>query len=262
MCHAFSVSEPAVLPDTTIRVILALGEPKSRQLFPVSLFIDDVDAWEEEDDHSAFHVTLGTVELHTLTSPTGEVDIHYHVAGGEPTDESPLGREATNGLLHWAKVAAVELHGLIEDIEEWAAEAADNYMVGNELFAPESEDPNAPLEQIHVALPGLTLNIPWLGAGDWVLAHDDESDHAMNLEWAADPTGPIMVLARARLNELTGEAIIEAADHPGADIVGLTVDDVTEWLAATYTNHLRWHDAHDAVAIAIIDRVVGMRRPA
>jgi len=256
------MSDPVVLPDTSIRVILALGEPTSRQLFPSQLFIDDVDAWEEEDEHTSFHVTLGTVELHTLTSPTGEVDIHYHVAGGEPTDTSPLDPDSSAALLGWAMAAAVEIHGLIEDIEEWAAEAADNYMVGNELFAPESEDPDAPLEQLHVALPGLTLNIPWLGAGEWVLAHEDGSEHAMNLEWAAEPLSPIIVLARARLNELTGEPIIEAADHPGADIVGLTVDDVTEWLAATYTNHLRWHDAHDAVATAVIDRVVGMRRPA
>jgi hypothetical protein len=244
-----------------MRLLLDLREPKSGEFFPAHLFIDDVEAWgDEESDASIFHVVLGTVELHTETSPSGEFDVHFHVAGGEPTAESPLDPESSASLMLWAMAAAAEVHALIEDIEEWSADAADNYMVGNDLYAPETENLTARLDQLYVQLPGLTLNIPWLGAGEWILEHQDGSEHGMDLTWAAEPLSPIIVLARARMDELTGTPIIESADHPGAAVVGLSPEEVVEWLAATYSNHLLWHQAQEAVATAIIDRVVGMRR--
>jgi hypothetical protein len=245
-----------------MRLLLDLKEPTSGEFFPAHLFIDSVEAWADEDDDSTlFHVTLGTVELHTATLPSGELDVHYHVAGGEPTAESPLDPDSSAALMLWAMAAASELHALMDDIEEWSADAADNYMVGNDLYAPESENPTARLDQLYVQLPGLTLNIPWLGAGEWVLEHQDGSEHGMDLTWAASPMSRIIVLARARLDELSGTPIIESADHPGAAIVGLSPEEVVEWLAATYSNHLRWHEAQEAVATAIIERVVGMRQP-
>jgi hypothetical protein len=261
VCHDLPVSEPAVLPDTTMRLLLALGEPKSGELFPAHLFIDGVEAWSDDEHLTVFNVVLGTVELHTTVEPGGGLDVHYHVAGGEPTSESPLDPDSSAALLLWAMAAAEELTALIENIEEWSADAADHYMVGNDLYAPESEDPAARLDQLYVQLPGLTLTIPWLGAGEWDLQHQDGSEHGMELTWSATPTSRARVIARARLDELTGEAIIGSADHPGTDVVGLSPEEVVEWLAATYSNHLRWHEAQDAVAAAIIDRVVGMHRP-
>jgi hypothetical protein len=255
------MSEPAVLPDTTMRLLLALGEPTSGLLFPAHLSIDAVEAWAEEEEHSVFNVVLGTVELHTISGPDSGLEIHYHVAGGEATEESPLDPDSSAALLLWAMAAAQELAVLIDDIEEWAADAADNYMVGNDLYVPDTDDPAARLDQLFVELPGLTLNIPWLGAGEWELVHQDDSEHGMDLVWAAEAASSAVVIAHAQLNELTETAEIEAVDFPGAAVVGLSADEVVEWLAATYSNHLRWHDAHDAVATAIIERVVGMRRP-
>lgn len=255
------MSEPAVLPDTTLRILVDLKEPKSAELFPAHLSIDSVDAFlDDENDSSVFNVTLGTVELHTTTEPGGQLEIHYHVAGGEPTSESPLDPDSSAALLLWAMAAAQEIAALIEDIEEWSADAADNYMVGNEIYAPETDEPSLRLDQIYVDLPGLTLNIPWLGAGEWVLDHQEGSEHGMELQWAAEPLSPILVLARARLDELTGTPIIESADHPGTDVVGLSPEEVVEWLVATYSNHLLWHNAQELTAAAIIERVVGMPR--
>jgi hypothetical protein len=244
-----------------MRLLLALGEPKSGELFPAHLFIDGVEAWAEDENFTVFNVVLGTVELHTTIDQTGEIEVHYHVAGGDPVTESPLDTDSSAALLLWAMAAAEELNVLMDDIEEWSADAADHYMVGNELYAPETEDPSARLDQLYVQLPGLTLNIPWLGAGEWELLHQDGSEHGMELIWSAEPSSTGRVIARARMNELTGEAIIETADHPGTEIVGLSPDEVVEWLAATYSNHLRWHEAQDATAAAIIERVVGMPRP-
>jgi len=244
-----------------MRLLVDLREPLSAALFPAHLSIDSVDAFlDDENDASMFNVTLGTVELHTATESSGQIEIHYHVAGGDATTESPLDPDSSAALLLWAMAAAGEIADRIEDIEEWSADAADHYMVGNELYAPETDEPSLRLDQIYVDLPGLTLNIPWLGAGEWVLDHQEGSEHGMDLTWAAHPTSDTIVLARARLDELTGTPIIETADHPGTALVGLSPAEVVDWLAATYSNHLLWHHAQEATAAAIIERIVGMPR--
>lgn len=247
------------LPASTLQVVLNLGPKRATGLpLPRGLEHPEIDAeWDEEAQHTSVSIAYERGQVHLDVSGDG-VDVHYHRANGDETDESPFAPQQAAGVLAWATAFAEDVHALMPGLEDNAAEAAAWHDAGYTIYVCET-DP-AQLDLIDVEIEGEILVLPWLGAGSVEQDHVDGDNHPIELQWTEVDGGPARPIARAWLHPRTDQPA--SSGLPGVDwtAVGLSEAETLAWLEDVYLNHHVIEDPASAVFFAALERIAGLDR--
>ena len=245
------------LPNSTLRVVLNLGEKRAARLtLPTGLDAPELDAeWDEEAGVTAVSVNFDRGQLHLDVSDDG-AEHHFHRANGDVTDVSPFSRHQTPVLLEWATAFALDVHALMPGLEQDSVEAAAWHEAGYTLYVCETEP--AQLDLLDVEIEGEILMLPWLGAGTVDQEHADGDNHPIELLWTPSETAPERPIARAWLDPRTDQP--KASGLPGVDWseVGLPEEEALAWLRDAYLNHHVIEDPASAVFYAALERIAGL----
>jgi len=221
------------LPTIQFRAVLDLGDRLAAAItLPETLGHPDLFAdWEEDGEALNLSVDFDDGQLHIVLEESGPT-FHYH--GTNDPYESPWPEKDTETLLQWALTLAQEIYAL-EDLLDTIAEAADWFEQGFTLYVPET-DPTQ-LELIELGIVGELLTLPWLGSGTVDHEHIDGDNHPIALVWTPVPGRDGVQIARAWLDQTTGEPRTQAL--PGVDwaAVSMPEDEVLSWLLGIYANH-------------------------
>lgn len=247
------------LPNSTLRVVLNLGEKRAARLpLPRGLEHPELDAeWDEEASVTAVSVNYERGQLHLDVTDDG-AEHHFHRGNGDATDVSPFPSKDTDALLAWATAFATDVHALMPGLEQDSVEAAAWHEAGYTLYVCETEP--AQLDLIDVEIEGEILMLPWLGAGVVDQQHTDGDNHPIEMLWAPEGDAPDRPIARAWLDPRTEEPRAEGL--PGVDWneVGLPKDEALAWLSDAYLNHHVIEDPASAVFYAALERIAGIDR--
>jgi len=245
------------LPNSTLRVVLNLGEKRAARLqLPPGLDNPELDAeWDEDASLTAVSINYERAQLHLDVTADG-VEHHFHRADGESTETSPFTRHQTPVLLEWATAFALDVHALMPGLEEDSVEAAAWHESGYTLYVCETEP--AQLDLIDVEIEGEILMLPWLGAGTVDQEHADGDNHPIELLWTPGEGTPDQPIARAWLDPRTDEPM--AAGLAGIDWteIGQPEEDALAWLRDAYLNHHVIEDPASAVFYAALQRIAGL----
>ena len=245
------------LPNSTLRVVLNLGEKRAASLrLPPGLEDPELDAeWDEDASLTAVSVNYESGQLHLDVTDEG-IEHHFHRGNGDATDVSPFTRHQLPVLLEWATAFARDVHALMPGLEEDAVEAAAWHESGFSLYVCETEP--AQLDLVDVEIEGEILMLPWLGAGAVDQQHTDGDNHPIELLWTPSGDAPDRPIARAWLDPRSDEPM--AASLPGVDWneIGLPEDDALVWLKDAYLNHHVIEDPASAVFYAALQRIAGL----
>ena len=245
------------LPTSTLRAVLNLGKKRAASLpLPPGLENPEVDAELAEDDvATAVYVNFEHAQLH-LDVSDDRIEHHFHRANGDVTDRSPFSRSQTPVLLEWATAFAQDVHGLVPDLEQDAAEAAAWHEAGFSLYVCETEP--AQLDLLEVEIEGEILMLPWLGAGSVDQEHAEGDNHPVDLLWSPTGDTPDRPIARVWLDPRSEEPL--ATSLPGVNWteVGLSESEALEWLTDAYLNHHVIEDPATAVFRAALRRIAGL----
>jgi hypothetical protein len=245
------------LPNTIFRAVLDLGPKRAAALTLPARFSDPELYGElvEPENSSTLYVEFDDGQLHIDASAEG-VEYHFHDGDGNESPTSPWPASDTTALIAWASLLIEDFHArmpeLMEDIDEAAAWQESGY----DLYVCVTEP--AQLDLLEVEVEGEILTLPWLGAGEVNHDHLDGNDHPIALVWVADAGGSSIPIARAWLDQSTGEPATSA--EPGIDweAVGMPRDEVLSWLEDTYVNHHVIDDAGSALLRAVLERMGGL----
>ncbi len=244
------------LPTSRLTVVLNLGaKTASRLPLPPALRHPELDAeWDEESNSTAIYVEYDRGQLHLDATDDG-VEYHFHNMRGETSDRSPFAKADTPALLEWARAFAADVHALLPELEEDAAEAAAWHEEGYSIYVCETEP--AQLDLLEIEIEGAILTLPWLGSGQVDQHHVEGENHPIELLW--NPQGEAdRPIARAWLDPRTDQP--KCAGLPGVnwDEVGLSESEVLTWLEGVYLNNHVIEDPASAVFIAALERVGGL----
>lgn len=239
--------------------MLNLGPKRAASLpLPRGFEHPEIDAeWDEDASLTAVTVEYDRGQLHLDVTSAG-VDFHYHRANGDHTDVSPFGKQADQ-VLEWATAFAEDVHALLPELEQVAAEAAAWHDAGFTIYVCETQP--AQLDLIDVQIEGEILVLPWLGAGTVTQDHAEGDNHPIELLWSKAEGAVAEPIARAWLHPRTDQPA--SAGLPGVDWaeVGLPENEALAWLEDVYLNHHYIEDPATSVYFAALERIGGLDRP-
>ncbi|MBC7723960.1 MAG: hypothetical protein H7146_04310 [Burkholderiaceae bacterium] len=245
------------LPSSTFRAVLNLGPMRAAKLpLPLGFVKPVLDAeWDEDTLTSGVYVHFEDGELHLECTDKG-VDYHYHTDDGESSDTSPWSKKETATLLEWAVLLAMDVFERMPELDDDIEEAAAWQEDGLPIYVCETEPVS--LELLEVEIEGEMLTLPWLGSGTVANEHTDGDNHPIVLLWNPAGAEPDRPIARAWLDPATDEPTAEAI--PGVDwnAVGMSADDVVEWVEGIYLNHHVLADPASEIMRAALERMGGV----
>lgn len=246
------------LPPSTLQVVLNLGPKRAAAItLPRGFEHPVIDAeWDEEASATIVAVEFDRGQVHLDVTGDG-VELHYHRANGDHSDDSPFGRHAAL-ILQWATAFAEDVHALMPGLEDNAAEAAAWHEAGYRLYVCETEP--AQLDLFDVEIEGEILVLPWLGAGSVTQDHAEGDNHPIELLWTPSDEGIARPIARAWLHPGTGEPASSALAGVDWSEVGLPENETLAWLEDVYLNHHVIEDPASAVFFAALERIAGLAR--
>lgn len=230
----YGQDETLRLPTIQFRAVLDLGERLAASVtLPPELAHPDLFADRDEDDDDVLNLSVDydDGQLHVVLDASGP---SYHFHGTDDPFESPWPATQTETLLKWALLLVQEIDAR-GDLLDSIFEAAEWFEQGFTLYVPETEPTQ--LELIELGITGELLTLPWLGSGRVEHEHIDGDNHPIGLLWNVRGDEPDVQIARAWLDEASGEP--RTAAEPGVDwaAVAMSKEEVLGWLIGIYTNH-------------------------
>ena len=192
------------LPTTHFRAVLDLGQrPAAQTPLPTALGKPNLYAEYDDDDLiTALYVGYETGQVHLETTPSGDVEHHFHLANGDDSDLSPFGVADTRALVEWSTRLIVDLHRRMPDLLDEVDEAAAWHDAGFDLYVCEVEEPRK-LDLVEVDIEGELLTLPWLGSGAVEHDHIEGDDHPIALTWTPQGASDGVAIAEAWLDPRT-----------------------------------------------------------
>ncbi|KQM25860.1 MULTISPECIES: hypothetical protein [unclassified Frigoribacterium] len=247
------------LPTTHFRAVFDLGQrPAAQTPLPTALGKPNLYAEYDDDDLiTALYVGYETGQVHLETTPSGDVEHHFHLANGDDSDLSPFGVADTRVLVEWSTRLIVDLHRRMPDLLDEVDEAAAWHDAGFDLYVCEVEEPRK-LDLVEVDIEGELLTLPWLGSGAVEHDHIEGDDHPIALTWTPQGASEGVPIAEAWLDPRTDQPRTKALPGVDWEAVGWGRDEVLPWLEAIYMNHHVLPDAAGTILTGVLERLGGI----